>query len=888
MKPFHQTSEQIAAFFKTNTATGLTAKQVQDNRSTYGLNVLPSTPPDTWLAIFVRQFKSPLIYILIAAAAIIFFVEPEKHDAFIVSAILLFNAIIGTVQEGRAQNILAALEKFIHTHVVVLRDGQKISVDDSDLVPGDIMLVQAGQRIPADARIIESNNLQIDEAVLTGESGAIFKTTAPLPASALVADQENMLFKGTYILAGSGKAIVTATGTKTEIGKIHASLAEIEGAHPLKKEIDYLSYGILIFVFIMCSGLFILGLAMGKPFTELLTTLSALFICVIPEGLPVVLSLVLASGVFRLAKQHVLIKNLQAVEGLGRADVIIIDKTGTITFNELMVSTVCSAGHTWHITGTGYNREGTLIPADPTTPPAISKEIELMAHASSLLNSAEITHVHDSPLFEIKGDPTEAALYIFSQKAGIERHALEHTYEKLFEIPFSSSWQYHAGFYRHNGTCIAFITGTPEALINRCTNCPDATKDQLYTLLQQGLRTVAIATKHLDCAHLPAETDPEKKFAAYQELLTTGLHLLGFLGIEDTLRPHVRESVESARKAGLHIVMATGDHLKTATYMAQRAGIFQPGDRALEGVELDTMSDAQLMPLLDTVTVYARVSPAHKLRVVNLFHKRGAIVAMTGDGINDAPSLVAADLGIGMGVIGTEVAKKASDMILLDDSFASIITALEQGRYIFNSLKRVVLYFFATNLSEILTVFGTMLANLPLPLNPPQILWLNLITDGFLDVALSMEPQNESYLTKRIGKDHHLVERSLIYTMLFMALPMAIGATGIFYYYTQHHTLAHAQTMVLITLALFQWFNAWNCRSLTASLFSLNFFANRWLLLATAGVFMLQLGIVYIPAMQHLFGTVPLSAHEWLIAIAISSSIVFLEEMRKYIVKRRS
>ncbi len=886
MRLYQKTREQVEKEFKTNITTGLTNNEVKKRLKKCGLNTLPDVERETWLAIFIRQFQSPLIYILLFAAAIIFFVGEDKIDAFVISGVLIFNAIIGTIQEGRTRNILESLKQFIQADTIVIRDGKKELVQDIDLVPGDIILIQEGQRVPADARIVESNNIRVDEAVLTGESLAVRKIEDPLEDVVELPERRNMLFKGTYVLSGSGRAIVVATGLQTRIGKIHTTIEEISTEIPLAKEIERLSYWILIFIFVLCVFLFVIGFLTGRPLQELLIMLTALFICVVPEGLPVVLTLVLVSGVYRMARHNVLVKNMQAVEALGRADVIVTDKTGTLTRNEMMITKVIANGNVYQVTGSGYHTEGDFFLDGKEVDPKTDTTLEAMGTAAALLNSTEITYLPEQNLFDIKGSPTEAAMYVLAQKMGYTTEKLEQKYEKIYEIPFDSRLQYHAGFFKKDGKGYVFVTGSPEVVENRSTTPHPKAQELLTQLLADGLRMVAVAHKEFDIKDIPDNASEDKKVEFFKNLVDRSLKFLGFFAMQDAIRPEVRDIIRQARDAGIYVVMATGDHQKTAVYIAKEVGIYNLGDGAIDGSELNAMSDEELERRLDSTTVFSRVSPDHKLRIIRAFHKKGNIVAMTGDGINDAPSLVAADLGIAMGNIGTEVAKQAADIILLNDSFVNIIHAVEQGRHIFYTLQRVILYFFATNMGEILIVLFALILNLPLPITAVQILWLNLVTDGFLDIALSMEPQEPGLLSPEwLKQKPQLVDASTLFKMMFMSIPMALGGLWVFWHYYTIN-LAYARTMTLITLAMFQWFNAWNCRSMTRSIFQLGLFTNKWLILATAFVLGLQFFILNVPFMQHIFKTVPLSLHDWLVIFAVSSPILLLEELRKFFVRR--
>lgn len=895
-KPYLQEFDEVIKQQGTNQDRGLAFDEVEKRQRAYGYNELPSGKRDSWLLIFLRQFQNPLIYILLAAAAIIFLVGDSKLDAFIICGVLFFNAIIGTIQEGRTQNIIESLRQFIKTQSVVIRDGKKDVVEDRDLVPGDVIVLQEGQRVPADARVLFSVNLNVDESALTGESTSVRKRIERLASERPIADRENMVYKGTYIMGGHGRAVVVATGKNTEIGAIQKTIEEIKTDIPLKAELERLSYFILLFILAMCVFLLIVGLLHGKPIKELLVMLTALFICVVPEGLPVVLTLVLVNGAYKMAQQNVLVKNLQAVDALGRCDVIVIDKTGTLTRNEMMVSHAFADGRNYEVTGQGYYAEG-LIKADGVQTAIPDSALGRMGIAAALLNTAEIRYVSKLKIFEIKGDPTEAAMLVFSQKLGLDADALRHDYETVFEIPFDPQLKYHAGFFIEKASgisvdrnsAILYVIGSPEILFGFSASSTSPFEKELQELLAQGLRVVAVGMKELSRADLHPECADKLQCHERYKQEVKDITILGFFGIQDSIRSEVLEVLAQAQRSGIRVVMATGDHKSTALYVAKQVGLYHEGDLVLDGSEFNRMSDAELLANLDRTRIYSRVSPMDKLRIISLFHARKNIVAMTGDGINDAPSLVAADLGIAMGGIGTEVAKQASDIILLDDSFVSIMNGVEQGRHIFYSLRRVILYFFATNMGEILIVLFAMFSSLPLPLTAPQILWLNLVTDGFLDVALSTEPKEQGLLDKSwLQQKWRLIDVNLLLKMMFVAIPMGAVSLAVFAWDLSHDGLAHARTMALITMAMFQWFNAWNSRSERLSILQSGLFANKWLLAATGLVFGLQLCILHVPFMRYIFKTVPLSLGDWGIILCLTFPIILLEEARKFVVRRIS
>ena len=881
MKHYQLTLEQLLHHYQTNFDNGLTQHEAAKRLERLGLNVIPETAPETLLWVFLRQFKNPLIYILVIAAIIIFSLG-NHSDAFFISAIIIFNALVGSIQEGRAQAILTQLKKLATATSLVIRDGKRCIIEDKSLVVGDIIILQEGEKIPADARIIEAHSLSVNESILTGESLPVKKNNQRLLNEHSLFEQKNMVFKGTIITHGSGHALVVATGLATEIGSIAQNIEDINTETPLKKDLDQLSHAIVTGLFGICAILFVIGLIIGKTLVELLVILTALFICAIPEGLPVVFTLVLVTGVRRMAKQHVLVKRLQAAEGLGRSDVIIIDKTGTLTRNEMTVIKVYCQEKEYTVTSNNDNAsQGKILYQTEDIMIAYHPELFLLAEGSALLNNAEINYQQNNCI-QIKGDPTEAAMGIFAQKVGIMGTELRKKYKKIAEIPFNSELRFHAGFYTNEEKLHIFIAGVPEIINSFCSHSTSMVEG-LKKLLADGLRSLALA--HISMP-LPVDIPTD-----WQQFLTNNvqqsMHFLGLLGMQDAIRPEVADAVAKARASGLRIVMATGDHTSTATTVARVTGILGYADNVMEGSTFNQLSPHEKIQTIQHTNVFSRVTPQDKLQLVNLFHQLGYVVAMTGDGANDVPSIVAADIGIAMGISGTDITKEAADLILLNDSLSSIVDAIEEGRHILYTLRRVITYFFSTNLGEILIIMIALLARMPLPLLAAQILWLNLVTDGFLDVALAQEPREQGLLRKKWlkkSKQEGLINGQLLLHIILTAVPMAVGSLILFSLYQSD--LEKARTITLTSMAMFQWFNAWNCRSETISIMKLNFFSNIWLLRATLLVFVLQVAVVYIPFLQHMFHTVPLTLREWSLIMLVSFSVIIIEELRKKIATR--
>ena len=863
---------------------GLTKEEATERLKEHGFNKLPEGKVDGFPIIFLRQFQNPLIYILLAASMVVFTIG-ETIDGSIILAVLFFNAVVGTIQEGKAQNTLRALKKFVETRATVLREGKELIITDSEVVPGDIIILQEGEKVPADARIITATNLKIDEAALTGESEPVHKIADTLERDSLpTAEQKNMIFKGTHILAGNGRAIVVATGALTVIGKISKEIAAVDTEIPLKANIRYLSRLIIITVASISALLFIIGIVSGKSAKEMFTTVVSLSVSIIPEGLPIVMTLVLATGVWRMSKRNALVKKLQAVEALGQARVIAVDKTGTITKNEMVIQKVYLAGGKagaggkfFEIGGIGYEPKGEIRLNGSAIDSVNHPELLLAGKIAAFCANARVLFSEEEKIWRIAGDPTEAAMLVFAEKLGFHKDDLERESPLVSEIPFDYKLKYHATIHKIENQKLLTVVGAPEKILE-LSQISKEEKQELESVFlsmsREGLRIVALAE---------TRNGPEMLTSEKIKSLT----FVGFFGMKDALREEVAEAMQKAASAGIRVVMITGDHKVTARAIAKEAGLYQDGDTILTGQDIDVFSDNELSEKLAKTSVVARVTPEHKLRIIKAYKARGEIVAMTGDGVNDAPSLVAADLGVAMGRIGTEVAKEASDIVLLDDNFGSIVSAVEEGRSIYKTIKKVILYLFSTSLGEALTITGALLLGYPLPLLPAQIIWLNFVTDGFLDVALAMEPKEEGLLRGNFERPKkYLVDKLMVQRMFVMAIPMMIGTLFLFKGYFEND-LAKAWTISLTTLAVFQWFNAWNCRHESKSIFQTNPFSNKFLVAATITIIFLQLLAVYNPVMQKLLKITPITVSDWLLIVPMAASIVLVEEIRKFFYRRR-
>lgn len=865
---------------------GISREEAKNRLAEYGKNSLSEERPDRWIEIFLRQFKSPLIYILLVASLVVFAMG-DIVDGFVILLVLFINSIVGTVQEGKAQNTLLALKKISETDAFVIRGGIELVVPDHEIVPGDLIALKEGGKVPADARIVYSSNLRANESILTGESDLSEKTDSTITKeTALPADQKNMLFKGTYIVGGEGRAIVIATGVNTIIGEISKEISSVQKEIPLQNDIRKMSKLIIIAIAVVCTTLFFSGLALGKPTQEMFTTVVSMTVSLIPEGLPVVVTLILAAGVWRMSKKNALVKKLQAVEALGQTKILAVDKTGTITKNELVIRKIFTDGKIFEISGTGFEPVGKASLAGAMIDPLLFPALLFAGRVGAMCANARAAFSEELGGWRVSGDPTEACMRVFAEKIGILKEELEIKQPLLAEIPFDYKNKYHATVHKEGRKQFLKVVGSPEVVFKLCSKIIENGKEIPFTkekekeienimviMASEGLRTVAFATSFKP----PQVLSPEN---------ISGLIFGGIFGMKDSIRPEAFDAVKRAEAAGIKVVMITGDHKETAKAIACEAGIYHDGDEVLTGKEIENMTEFELADKIAKVTVFARVSPEHKMEIINAYKKRGEIIAMTGDGVNDAPSLAAADLGVSMGKIGTEVAKEASDIVLLDDNLGSIVDAVDEGRNIFKSIKRVILYLFSTSMAEIFAISLSLFLGLPLLLVPAQIIWLNFVTDGFLVVALGMEPKEKGNLDGKLKNyQKQLVDKYLFFRVLAMSIPMAIGTFLIFITYSENP--AKANTMALVSLAVFQWLNAWNCRSGKESIFSSSITANKYLLSVMPIMLIIQLLAVYSPIMNKILRTVPIDLSDWLLVIIVASSVIWIEEIRKYFYRKK-
>lgn len=838
---------------------GLSSPEAGERLKNYGLNIIASKKKEALSTIFLKQFKSPLIYILILAAALVIFLG-QKTDAVVIIAVIAINAVIGTIQEGKARNSLERLKSLARHKALVRREDQDILISSEEVVPGDILILHEGARVPADARILKSESLTVDEAILTGEAYAVAKTPEVISQENLVVgDQKNMLFSGTSISSGYGEAVVVATGLNSELGKISEGLVETSTVPlPLEKKVVRLSHLIAVSVAAIASLIFVAGLVRGIPAREIFGAVVGLSVSIVPEGLPVAVTIVLAKGVWRMAKAKAIVRQMAAVEAMGGADTLLIDKTGTITTGNMLIKQVFLDNSLFAIEGAGYIPEGGVKSPSPQS----LEKLKSLLKLTYLSLKADI--VKEDGQWKPIGDPTEASIAVLCRKLGLSKAKLLKDYQTLQAKPFDSKKRYiEATFSEGKKTWDVFV-GAPDFLTKDLKidhNLPT----EYHKLTSLGLRVVGIAVYG----------PKEKQLFGY-----------ALVAIDEEIRPNVGQSIAEAKAAGFRIAMMTGDFPQTAKAIAREVGIYEDGDKVLTGQQVEEMSENELADKISKVSIFARITPLHKLKIVNAFKKKGHIVAMTGDGVNDGPALQTANLGIGLGS-GTQVAQDAADIVLVDNNFSTITAAIAEGRGIYLTLKKVILYLFSTSLGEVLAISAAILVGLPLPLVAVQIIWLNFITDGFLVVALAQDPPENNLLAQRV-KSQNLIDMAMVSRIFLMGFAMLIATLPIFYLYTTNSSLTYARSMALLILSITQWFNALNVRSSDKSIFKLSL-TNNWFLIGSfVVIFILQYFAVQTPLGNKLLHTAPVSTGGWIIAISASSLIIVFEEARKLYIHFRT
>jgi len=875
---------------------GLSASEAKERLAEHGPNVLDRSKGDGPLKILWRQINDPLIWVLIGAV-VLALLTGSTTSGLVVLGVVVINTIIGFVQEYRAGKAIEAIMDMVPQTATVLRDGHKESVPAADLVPGDVVELASGDRVPADMRLLSARGLRADEAALTGESVPVEKSADPAPEEAPLAERTGMVYGGTLVSSGVASAVVVATANDTELGRISSLLGEATNVEtPLTRQLAVVGKWLTIAIVVVAAILFVVGLLRGYPLADAALAGITLAVGAVPEGLPAIVTIALAIGVRRMARRRAVIRLLPAVETLGSTTVICSDKTGTLTKNEMTVKELWTpGGASYEVGGVGYAPEGALS-QNGKEPSETPDEVWRLLLAGALCNDAEL--LQRDGAWTISGDPTEGALLTAARKLGVDPATARGTYRRLDAIPFESERQYMATLNSDpEGGATVFVKGAPEVVLSRCAAAAngrpldrEAVLGRVEELAARGMRVLALAEKRAEGETLD-EDDVEG-----------GLVLLGLQGMIDPPRPEAIEAVQACKRAGIQVKMITGDHATTAAAIGEQLGLDTSG-KAMTGAELEKLSDEELRDVVRRVSVFARVAPEHKLRLVRALQKNGEVAAMTGDGVNDAPALKQADIGVAMGITGTDVSKESADVVLTDDNFASIAAAVEEGRRVYDNLVKALAFILPTNigLAVILTAavgFFPIVNGEPLlPMLPTQILWINLVAAVALALPLAFEAMEPNVMRRAPrSPDAPILSGFVIFRTVFVALLMAAGALGMFLWQLNVYTasgaprgeaLAEAQTMAVTTVILFQAFYVLNCRSLRDSMLRIGLFSNPWIYVGIAAILLLQLGFIYLPFMNVLFGTAPLSPQALLQAALVGLLVLPIISFEKWLRNRQ-
>ncbi len=847
---------------------GLKDKDVKKRLERFGYNRIEEDNKITPLKIFSRQFKNILVAVLFVTT-LVSLIAGEIVDAALILVFIAVLVVIGFVQEFKAEKSLEALKKLTALKTIVIRNGKESEIDSREIVPGDVILLRTGDKIPADARMLEVTNIELDESILTGESIAAKKIIEPLKNDISVAEGSNMCFMGTVVTNGRGKAVVVATGMNTEMGRIAKMVQTEEKETPLKTKLTQLSRQIAIVITFVTTIVFLIGVYKGEEVTRMFLASVALAVSAIPESLPVIVTVTLAIGVHQMVKQNSIIRKLPTVETLGSADVICCDKTGTLTKNEMTVREIYT-NRRIEITGVGYKPEGDFFYNGKEIDPAKNSHLLFLLKAGELCNNASLRNDMFGNWWVV-GSPTEGALLTVAKKAGLEN--LKSRLPLITEISFNSKSKAMITVHKERNQKIAYAKGAPEEILKLCKISDKEKRRILHIndeMASKGLRVLALAHKKIS-----------GKIKAYNfDTVAKNLEFIGLVGMSDPIRPEVKDAIKMAKGAGVDVIVITGDQKLTTLHVAKELGIST--DKVLTGNELERLNDDELENLVEEVKIYARTSPEHKLRIVKALQKHKHIVAMTGDGVNDAPALKTANIGVAMGIKGTEVAKEASDMVLVDDNFKSIVSAIKEGRKIFDNIRKSALYLLSTAVGEVMILLSAVFLGMPIPFVAVQILWINIVTEGIPAIGFAFEKE-EPDIMKRSPRNpkERLLSKEILYKIIGLGALMFIGSFFLYLQYFQDMT--KARTMAFNTLVMFELFNMFNCRTQRHSFKKMGFFSNKILFVVVAIAFALQVVAVQSEFLASLFKIVPLSVNEWAISILFGSTILIIGEMRKSI-----
>ncbi len=864
---------------------GLSEAQAKKHLETYGPNKLPEGAGISRLKIILHQFTSPLIYILIVAAIVTAFLG-EYIDTGVIVSILILNAIIGYFQEYKAETSVQALRRMVVPRARVVRDGREKEIPSEALVPGDIVLLVSGDKVPADLRLFKTTELKIEEAALTGESIPVEKKSLPIQEENLTAgDQKNMGFMGTIVVSGRGRGIVVETGIRTILGQIAREVGEVSVTQtPLQQKIMKFSHLIGLLVLGSAVAISILGVLLGDTLAEIFKIAVAASVAAVPEGLPIVVTITMAIGISRMAKRNAIIRKLPAVETLGSTTVICSDKTGTLTKNEMTVKVIYDTQHTYEVTGSGYEPKGEILHDWESCDEGALEGLCGILRIGMLCN--ESTLYEENGEFRVEGDPTEGALIVSATKAGLHPEEEEKLYPQVSIIPFESERGFMATLHEHNGRKIIFVKGAPEKILEMCSLSPEGSRVDKEKALktaelfaQDGMRVLAMAYKEV-AGNFGELT---------HDNLGADFVLAGMQGMIDPPRPEALEAVKGCREAGIRVAMITGDHAVTASAIGRMFGITRGESKALTGKELEVTSDADLFTKVEEVSVFARVSPQHKLRIVQQVMRHGEVVAVTGDGVNDAPALKAAHIGVAMGKGGTDVAREASDMLITDDNFASIFHAVEEGRVVFDNIRKVTLFLIPTGVAAIVSILVAMAIGVPIPYVAAQLLWINLVTNGLQDVALAFEPGEKNVIKRKPRSLKEGIMSRLMYERSVL-VGLIISAGVLFNFVSALEngaSVERARTIAVTTMVLFQFFQAWNSRSELQSVFTISPLSNPFLFYSMVAACLAQIAVVYVPALRWVFRTEPLAGAEWVQIGLVALTVVLAVEIDKLIRRKK-
>jgi P-type Ca2+ transporter type 2C len=875
---------------KSGLHSGLSEREAEQKFQKYGPNALAEKKKISVFKIFLEQFSDFMVLILLASTAVSAFMG-EITEAITIIAIVVVNAILGFVQEYRTEQTMEALKGLAAPTAKVIREGKLNNISAEQIVPGDLMVLEAGDRVAADAVLVEINSLSVDEALLTGESLPVEKSLETGAKKILYTEKKNIVFMGTIVTSGRGKAIVCSTGMSTEMGKIADMIQNIEEEEtPLQRRLDHLGRYIVYGCLIICAIVSATGILRGEKYFDMLLAGISLAVAAVPEGLPAIVTIALALGVQRMLRRNALIRKLPAVETLGCASVICSDKTGTLTENRMTVRKVYAGESFVDVKGSGYDPHGNFLLNGREIDPQKINPVKLSLEIGGLCNNASIVKekenregliekikgmVSKSERWKITGDPTEGALLVAAAKAGLTDAVLDKSYFRIDELPFDSDRKCMSVVCDNTkGEVLVFTKGAPDIIIDKCSKIYTSKGiRELNTAVKTGILklndTMAIdAMRVLGVAFKRLDSRLYKRDSIEKDLVFVGL-----IGMIDPPRREAIEAVQRCRLAGIKPVMITGDHKVTATAIARELNIYNKGDKVLSGAELEKMGEKDLERVANDVSVYARVSPKHKLMIVRVLKRLGHIVAMTGDGVNDAPAIKEADIGISMGITGTDVTKEASSMILMDDNFATIVAAIEEGRVIYSNIRKFIRYMLACNIGEVLTMFVGMLLGMPLPLLPIQILWVNLVTDGLPAIALGLDPPERDVMMRppRNAREH-IFSNGLLSLILFRGVMIGFSTLAVFasiLYFTSD--LEGARTGAFLTLVITQLIHVFECKSEKKNIFEIPLFNNLYLVFAVLCSLAMIFGVIYIPFLQTVFSTVALTLNDWILVVGFSA-----------------